>query len=485
MEELLRLDALPAKERVQSLDAALQRLAGTLAGPLAKGGERFARSMEKITRDLKNQIKGFDELHLLQGPEPEKPEKLPKPQKPSKPSSGSGKATISTKALTKAIREATAAVREAAAALQRIPDRILPMLYQGFAALLPLAELLEKSFAAIFTPNENALTPLFDLFSQLGGFCTQLAGSISGVFAVIWPCFGFLDQWISGFSPLIVGFYETVISPLIELFKEQFSGLWDQLTSCWHQFTDALGQLAQSLTTVWEESFVPFMGQLGEIFSPAIQWVGQVIGAVCSGVGDIVKKVTDGVVRVLDGLRIFLMSVFCKDWGHAWKGIQEIFGGVWDMIVGALKGAVNMVIDLVNLMLRAVTRAVNAVVDSINDISVTIPSWVPVFGGKTFSPHVPNMPEYQLPRLAKGAVLPANRPFLAMVGDQKRGTNVEAPLETIKDALRQVMASGAEGSFSALAPVEVKLDGEVLYRAMERIRLERGAQIGGAFGGYY
>ena len=46
----------------------------------------------------------------------------------------------------------------------------------------------------------------------------------------------------------------------------------------------------------------------------------------------------------------------------------------------------------------------------------------------------------EIPALARGAVLPANKPFLAMVGDQTNGTNVEAPLETIKQALSEVMA---------------------------------------------
>lgn len=48
----------------------------------------------------------------------------------------------------------------------------------------------------------------------------------------------------------------------------------------------------------------------------------------------------------------------------------------------------------------------------------------------------------QIPHLARGAVLPANKPFLAVVGDQKNGTNVEAPLETIKQAVSEVMGRG-------------------------------------------
>ena len=46
----------------------------------------------------------------------------------------------------------------------------------------------------------------------------------------------------------------------------------------------------------------------------------------------------------------------------------------------------------------------------------------------------------QIPKLAQGAVIPPNREFLAVLGDQKSGTNIEAPLSTIEQALRNVLA---------------------------------------------
>ena len=54
--------------------------------------------------------------------------------------------------------------------------------------------------------------------------------------------------------------------------------------------------------------------------------------------------------------------------------------------------------------------------------------------------NMPAVSSADVPALAQGAVLPANRPFMAMVGDQRNGTNIEAPLETIKQALTEVMA---------------------------------------------
>lgn len=81
-------------------------------------------------------------------------------------------------------------------------------------------------------------------------------------------------------------------------------------------------------------------------------------------------------------------------------------------------------------------------------------------GGASAYSMMPETPITRIPALARGAVLPANKPFLAMVGDQKSGTNVEAPLETIKQALAEVLSeSGLDvdinftGSLSQLARV--------------------------------
>ena len=60
--------------------------------------------------------------------------------------------------------------------------------------------------------------------------------------------------------------------------------------------------------------------------------------------------------------------------------------------------------------------------------------------------HVPTIPEIKIPRLAKGAVIPPNREFLAVLGDQKHGTNIEAPAELIKQmAMEAMLEVGATG----------------------------------------
>ena len=69
-------------------------------------------------------------------------------------------------------------------------------------------------------------------------------------------------------------------------------------------------------------------------------------------------------------------------------------------------------------------------------------------GGKEFGFHLGQVSLPQIPYLAQGAVLPANKPFLAMVGDQTHGTNVEAPLATIQEAVAAVMADYADSNLA-------------------------------------
>ena len=96
-----------------------------------------------------------------------------------------------------------------------------------------------------------------------------------------------------------------------------------------------------------------------------------------------------------------------------------------------------------------------------------------------------------LPALAKGAVLPPNKPFLAMVGDQTHGTNVEAPLATIQEAVAIVMedvvqsnVAGFEATIVVLreileAVLGIEIGDDVIGRAAARYNNRLAIRNGG------
>lgn len=164
-------------------------------------------------------------------------------------------------------------------------------------------------------------------------------------------------------------------------------------------------------------------------------------GGVLDGFFANVENIWNAVKTVFQGVVDFVSSVFAGDWKGAWEGIVTVFTGIWDGIVAYLKVPINAAIGVVNGFLSHVETIVNAVIGLLNGICVEVPDWE-IFGdlaGNTYGFNIAPVSLPQIPHLAKGAVLPANRPFLAMVGDQRHGTNVEAPLATIQEAVALVM----------------------------------------------
>lgn len=128
--------------------------------------------------------------------------------------------------------------------------------------------------------------------------------------------------------------------------------------------------------------------------------------------------------------------------------MQRIRKNFLDPLNEGLRQTCNGTTGMLNGMLDSVVMAINHVSQSMNSLNFTFPDWFPMFGGKTFSFGLKKISTPTIPQLARGAVLPANKPFMAIVGDQKHGTNVEAPLSVIQEAVAAVMADYAAGNMA-------------------------------------
>ena len=177
-----------------------------------------------------------------------------------------------------------------------------------------------------------------------------------------------------------------------------------------------------------------------------------------------VSDVIDGVKQILGGFIDFLTGVFTLDWKKAWEGIKEIFRGIWNTIAGIFEAAVNLII-----------KGINWLIDQLNKIHFEIPDWVPGIGGKSFGINISHVNELKIPRLAQGAVIPPNREFMAVLGDQKSGTNIETPLATMVQAFKQALVESGHGGNNEAVLV---LDKEVLGRVVYRLNKAESSRIG-------
>lgn len=159
-----------------------------------------------------------------------------------------------------------------------------------------------------------------------------------------------------------------------------------------------------------------------------------------------VSDVIDGVKQIFGGFIEFLTGVFTLDWEKAWEGIKEIFRGIWNTIVGVLEAAVNLII-----------KGINWLISKLNSLQIKIPDWL---GGGSFGFNIRPIAELQIPRLAKGAIIPPNREFMAVLGDQKQGTNIEAPADLIRQIVREEI-----NNFGGGEDITIKFTGDLAQLA--------------------
>ena len=146
-------------------------------------------------------------------------------------------------------------------------------------------------------------------------------------------------------------------------------------------------------TTDWTQSF----GILGNILNAFFATV---------------KSVWDSIKSVFDGIIDFIRGVFTGDWERAWKGVQEIFAGLFKGLVAIAKAPLNGIIALINMVIDAI----NWMINGINSISFTVPDWVPVLGGKTLGFNIPNIGK--LAYLAKGGILSSGSAIVGEAGPE-------------------------------------------------------------------
>ena len=313
----------------------------------------------------------------------------------------------------------------------------------------------------------NFLEPLRKIdFSHLQAAFQKLWQTVQPLLAKLGEALNWLWQAVA--APFIAWCMEVLFPAL----TDTFSGALDTVGSSAGSLITGIGMLFEALRPVgefirsaivtalqsWQQIFGALAGQLSEkgpeictIFHNVAQVVTKiwnVIGPILTalytqfqttfaGIGAVAAQIIGAILEGLAGLSEFVAGVFTGDWKRAWNGILYAF-----------KGLINSLIGLLNALLTKLTGALNGVIRLANAMSFTVPSWVPGIGGKKFGFGMKTVTAPQIPYLARGAVLPANRPFLAMVGDQRHGTNIEAPLTTIQEAMGAVMGDYAAGNMA-------------------------------------
>lgn len=207
-----------------------------------------------------------------------------------------------------------------------------------------------------------------------------------------------------------------------------------------------------------------FLFLTGSVIPLVIAGIAALIAMVLALTGNLGEFAKNLKENILGGIIDFIKGVFTGDLNLALKGLHKVAVGAVNALLITVESAINLMID-----------AINWLITQLNTIHFEVPSWVPGIGGRSWGIHFDPIAHATLPRLAQGAVIPPNREFMAVLGDQKQGTNIETPLDTMVQAFRQALS---EGGYNDKSEAYLVLDRDVLGKVVYKLNKAEGNRIG-------
>ncbi|QIB67807.1 hypothetical protein Ami103574_00060 [Aminipila butyrica] len=283
---------------------------------------------------------------------------------------------------------------------------------------------------------------------------TSLAGALGELLLpAVTSIVSILNEVVVGITDLIEAASEgniiaiaivAIITTLTALFAAYMVKLLftNAITSLWTAISGAA-----TLTTT----------ALGAAFAFLTGPIGLVVIAIASLIAVIVL-----VVKYWDEIKEKAIEV--------WKSIKETWSSVasWfnQTFIEPIKKGINSILGFAEGLANGFIDAANKIIRALNGINFSIPDWVPEIGGNEFGFNIKELSRVSLPKLATGAVIPPNSEFLAILGDQKHGTNIEAPLSTIEQAVDNALSRRGSTGGSSTIPIIIEIDGRELARVM-------------------
>lgn len=203
-----------------------------------------------------------------------------------------------------------------------------------------------------------ALSPMFSVLSSLSSVISTVAGSagsLSGAFAGISAPILAIVAAIGTLAAAFIYLWNTN-----EEFRNNITAIWNDLKAKFDEFgngiverLNAMGGDFQSFSDVITEIWNLLCDNLAPVFENTFDTIATVLG---------------GALDILTGLFDVFAGLFTGNWEQMWNGCKEIVGGVWDAIVGIVKGAINTLINTINSFIRGANKL------QINGVGINLPT---------------------------------------------------------------------------------------------------------------
>lgn len=226
----------------------------------------------------------------------------------------------------------------------------------------------------------------------------------------------------------------------------------------WTSIKEWISKTISSIDAAFEQ----FLANVEDGVAAAADWVVEKWTAVKDWFSGLWEKVSSGAVAAWDGIKSAFKSVpewFQSKFRDAWQKVKDVFstgGRIWsgikEGIESTFRTVVNAIIRGMNTIIAVPFNRINFMLNTIRNAHfLGISPFQNLWG-------VNPLPVPQIPMLARGAVIPANRQFLAVLGDQRNGNNLETPESLLRQIVREE-AGGAGSRYEFIA----RLDRRTLF----------------------
>lgn len=297
--------------------------------------------------------------------------------------------------------------------------------------------------------------PLTDFVDKFLDVCAKIIDALQQIWNnVLVPLINWILQNVIPLLAPVVQWLGDAAIDLLGAAVEMANGILDMLgglidflvgvfTGDWKKAFSGAGQIAQGFADTcgavieWIGDYIltPFMSLVKKLFS--VDWVKYfgVAGIAPQVLCDLIKSIFKTMKNVFIGIMNFIKFAFTGDWRNAWQSVKNIFFSIMSGLGDVLRAPINGIISMIN--------------QAINGINTLI-------RGANKIPGVNISTIGKIPHLASGAVIPPNQEFLAVLGDQRSGNNIEAPEGLIRKIVREE-SGGKASTYRFVAQLDRKI----------------------------
>lgn len=324
--------------------------------------------------------------------------------------------------------------------------------------LAPLIQLIGDTF---ITHWQLIMTAIDSFLILAGGVIDFLTNVFEGDWKAAWE--SIKKAAIAAWSRL-----QTGVQTPFNAIKLKIQNAWEAIQTktgeIWGFISSALGSLWEGIKTkagtVWGAITKALRDTWDGIKSTAIEKFNSIKANIYNAWSYLKTKAES----IWASIKSFIVTPVQDIWDkvtEAATGIKDEFYGAFNSLVGLVKTPLNGIIGFLNYIIDTIENVQHRIADALT-FSIELPGWMQrMTGYSSFGFSMPYHYYSRIPYLAQGAVIPPNAPFMAMLGDQTNGRNLELP----EDLLRQVVREES-GSGSTPIHVHLYLKGRQIYEAV-------------------